>query len=216
MCNYGAFMSVRKVVVLLAAALGMAGGEASAAGFLDKPYVSGRISVEIADANQFIYDKGVGGIVAAGVRLGDKWRAEYSFSRRTTNISGIPPLRAEGAHSTWSHLANVFYHPLGVDKPVSPFLGVGGGFNIAKLRAYSTETDPVYAGLGFPAQRHVTKALQGQVGVSVKVTRRIAVEAAAVYFTSDDRHFESTFPNNRTVEAAYRTYSAQVGARFNF
>lgn len=216
MCSYGAFLFVRSVILIVAAVLGWAGGEASAAGLFDKPYVSGRITVEFADANQFEYDKGVGGVVSGGLRIRERWRAEYSFSRRTTNISGIPPLKAEGAHSTWSHLVNFYYHPLGVDAPISPFLGMGGGFNIAKLRAYSIEPDPAYAGLGFPAQRHVTKALQGQVGVAVKVTRRIAVEAAAVYFTSDDRHFESTFANNRTVEAAYRTYSAQIGARFNF
>ncbi len=52
--------------------------------------------------------------------------------------------------------------------------------------------------------------------MAVKVTRRIAIEAAAVYFTSDDRDYVSTFANNRTVEAAYRTYSAQIGARFTF
>lgn len=192
-------------------------GAASAAGFLDRPYVSGRISVEIADANQFEYDKGVGGILAAGVRLGEKWRLEYAFSRRTTDINGIPPLPADGAHSTWSHLVNAYWHPLGTDAKISPFLGVGGGFNISKLRALTTSAAPAgMAGLGFPSQRHVTKALQGQIGVSVKVTRRISVEAAGVYFVSDDRPFVSTFPNNPTVEAAYRTYSGQIGARFDF
>ena len=103
-----------------------------------------------------------------------------------------------------------------MEAPISPFLGAGGGFNIAKLRVRVTESAPAYAGLGFPTHRHVTKALQGQAGVSVKVTRRIAVEAAMVYFTSDDRHFESTFANHPTVEAAYRTYSVQIGARLNF
>ena len=80
------------------------GDAAKASGFLDhpldRPYVSGRISVELADANQFEYDKGVGGIVSGGVRLGKKWRVEYAFARRTTNISGIPPLKAYGAHAT--------------------------------------------------------------------------------------------------------------------
>lgn len=181
-----------------------------------EPYVSGRISVEIADANQFIYDKGVGGVLSGGVQFRKNWRGEYAFSRRTTNISGIPPLPATGAHSTWSHIVNVYYHPFGVDAPISPFLGLGGGFNITKLRARVVDSGPGLDGLGFPAQRHVTKAVQGQAGLAVKVTRRIAIEAAAVYFTSDDRHYESTFPNHRTVEAAYRTYSAQIGARFTF
>lgn len=189
---------------------------AEAAGFFAKPYVSARIAIEIADANQFEYDPGLAGILAGGVRFRDKWRLEYAFARRTTDISGIPPLKAEGAHSTWSHLLNAYYHPLGTEARVSPFLGVGGGFTIAKLRAISTETDPRFGGLGFPSQRHVTKALQGQAGVSVKVTRRIAIEAAGVYFVSDDRKFDSTFPKNPTVEAAYRTYGAQIGARLNF
>jgi opacity protein-like surface antigen len=183
--------------------------------FLD-PYVAGRIAIEISDANQFEYDPGVAGILAAGVGVGRKWRLEYAVARRSTNITGIPPLPATGAHSTWSHLLIAYYHPFGTDAKISPFIGVGGGFDIAKLRARVTDPDPRFAGLGFPAQRHVSKALQGAVGVAVKATKRIDLDASFVYFSSDDRDFVSTFANNPTVEAAYRTYGLQFGARYSF
>jgi opacity protein-like surface antigen len=179
-------------------------------------YAATRLTIEIADANQFEFEKGLGGVAAAGIEIGERWRFEFAFSRRSTNITGIPPLPADGSFSTWTHMANAFWHPLGLDARVSPYVGAGVGYNLAKLSAISTDPAPQYAGLGFPAQRHVSVAAQGQIGVAIRATERFTVDVAGAYYTSGDNAYVSTFTNNPTVEAAYRTYSAQIGVRFRF
>ncbi len=179
-------------------------------------YAATRVSLEIADANQFEFEKGLGGIAAAGLEIGERWRVEFAFSRRSTDIRGIPPLSAEGSFSTWTHLANAYWHPLGRDARVSPYIGAGVGYNLAKLAAISTDPAPQFAGLGYPAQRHISVAAQGQLGVAFRASKRFTVDIAGAYYTSGDNQYESTFANNPTVEAAYRTYSAQIGVRFGF
>jgi hypothetical protein len=77
-------------------------------------YAATRLTIEIADANQFEFEKGLGGVAAAGIEIGERWRFEFAFSRRSTNITGIPPLPADGSFSTWTHMANAFWHPLGL------------------------------------------------------------------------------------------------------
>ncbi len=179
-------------------------------------YAATRLTIEVADANQFEFEKGLGGVAAAGLEIGERWRFEFAFSRRSTNITGIPPLPAEGSFSTWTHMANAYWHPRGLDARFSPYLGAGVGYNLAKLSAISTDPAPQFSGLGYPAQRHVSVAAQGQLGLAIRATERFTVDIAGAYYTSGDNQYVSTFANNPTVEAAYRTYSAQIGLRFRF
>lgn len=179
-------------------------------------YVASRMTVEIPDANQFEFSPGVGGVLAAGLEIGKRWRVEFAFSRRNTNITGIPPLDAEGEFVSWSHMGNAYWHPFGLDARISPYIGAGAGSNVVKLDALTTHASPALNGLGYPAQRHVGVAAQGQVGLAIRATKHFRVDISGAYFTSLDNQYVSTFANNPTVEAAYRTYSGQIGLRYAF
>lgn len=179
-------------------------------------YVASRMAVEISDANQFEFDAGVGGVLAAGLEIGKRWRFEFAFSRRHTNITGIPPLDAEGEFASWTHMGNAYWHPFGLDARFSPYVGAGVGYNVVKLEALTIHASPALNGLGYPAQRHVGVAAQGQIGLAIRATDNLNVDIAGAYYTSLDNQYVSTFPNNPTVEAAYRTYSGQVGIRYAF
>ncbi|WP_375207224.1 outer membrane beta-barrel protein [Hyphococcus sp.] len=176
-----------------------------------KPYAAVRMTLENADANEFVFDNGYGGVVAAGVRYKEKWRAEISVSRRGSDVIGIPPIEAEGYFRAWAWLLNVYYHPFGVDRVISPYAALGGGFNHASVEALAT--DPQYEGLGFPEQRYFEKSWQGKLGVALKLREGVYLDAAAAYFVSDDHYVDAIYPHLDEVESAYRTYSALFGLR---
>lgn len=179
-------------------------------------YGAVRATLENGDANEFIFDNGYGAVAALGLNLGEKWRTEISVSRRGADIIGVPPIEAEGYFRTWAWLFNVYYHPIGRDRRISPYLALGGGFNHVSTEAVSTETHPDLVGLGFLRQRYVEKAWQGKLGVATRLTPRLSLDIATAYFVSDDHDVKANFPNNDIVEANYRTYSLLVGLRRNF
>lgn len=177
-------------------------------------YVAGRIGAEIADANALKFNPGVAGFLGAGLLIGDHWRFEFMAARRSTNITAVRPLPADGAFSTWSHMANGYYHFRPHEKRFNAYAGAGVGYNISKLRAMTTSTDESVAGFGYPSQRHSKLAAQGILGLSARATDRLTFDISGAYFTSGDEIYSSSFPNNPNVEAAYRTYSVQLGARW--
>ena len=175
------------------------------------PYIAVRTTLENADANEFIFDNGYGGVLAAGVRYQERWRAELSVSRRGSDVIGVPPIDTEGYFRAWAWLVNIYYHPFGVDRPISPYAALGGGFNHASVEAIATEAR--YEGFGFPEQRYVEKSWQGKLGVALQLREGLYADVAAAYFVSDDHYVDAVFPNADEVESAYRTYSALIGLR---
>ena len=184
------------------------------------PYAAARLTFENGDANQFIFEDGFGGVGALGVHYRDRWRTELSVSYRSSGVKKIPPVEVDGYFRAWAWLLNAYYHPFGVDRAVSPYVGLGGGFNHASVEALATDDaaleNPSYAGLGFPKQRYMTKSWQGKLGVAFQVVPDLYFDLAVAYFVSDDRDVTANFPNNATVEAAYRSYSALFGLRAAF
>lgn len=177
-------------------------------------YVAARIGAEIADANALKFNPGAAGFLGAGLLIGDHWRFEFMAARRGTNISAVRPLPAEGSFSTWSHMANGYYHFRPHEKRFNAYAGAGVGYNITKLRAMTTSPDESVSGFGYPSQRHAKIATQGILGVSARATDRLTFDISGAYFTSGDEVYNSSFPNNPQIEAAYRTYSVQFGARW--
>lgn len=181
-----------------------------------QPYVATRFSSETADANEFQFKNGNGRIQAAGFVLGENLRVEYSVSRQSESIKGVPPIPAHGHFSMRSQMLNVAYHVRSIDKRFSPFIGAGVGYTVSNVAALSTSPDPEHFGLGFVPQRHNAIAFQGVLGISYHVAKHIDIETAASYFTAGDENYRSTFANSPMVEAAYRTYGAQIGLRLRY
>ena len=179
-------------------------------------YVAFRSGIEYGDANQFRFREGVMGSVAAGTTIGRRGRAELAVARRSTPITRIPPLEADGNFSNWSVMLNAYVHPFKRDERISPYIGAGVGYATSKLSGYSTEEDDAFNGLGYVPQRHSMIGVQGIVGVAFRASEKINVDLAGVYYTTGDRNYNSTFANNPTVEASYRTWSMQIGVRFRF
>lgn len=184
---------------------------ANAEGSNFTPYIAVRASMERADANQFIFNNGHGVIAAAGMRFKTDWRSEVSISRRESDITSVPPISTDGYFRTWAFLANIYYHPLGVDRQLSPYVGVGGGFNHASVEAISDETG--FVGLGFSEQRYVKESIQGKVGIGVRLREGFYFDIAGAYFVSNDHKVDAVYPHLDKVESAYRTYSGIVGLR---
>lgn len=176
-----------------------------------KPYVALRASMERADANQFIFDNGHGVIAAAGVRFANDWRSELSISRRESDITSVPPIATDGYFRAWAFLLNIYYHPLGVDKPISPYIAAGGGFNHAAVEAISAQ--PGFEGLGFSEQKYFKESYQGKVGVALRLHKGLFFDLAGAYFVSNDHQVEAVYPHMDRVESAYRTYSGLAGLR---
>jgi len=181
-----------------------------------EPYVGARVGFEDGNANQFRFGHGVMGGISGGLEIGDHWRSELTVARRSTPITEIPPIAADGHFSNWSIMLNGYYHITRHDSKVSPFIGFGVGYTTSKLYAITESSNPLLNGWEYLPQRHTMFGVQGMGGFSFQATERLSVELMAVYFTTGDRDYRSTFPNNPTVEAAYRTSSGQVGIRWRF
>ena len=175
------------------------------------PYVALRASMERADANQFIFNNGHGVIAAGGVRYKNDWRGEISISRRESDITSVPPIATDGYFRTWAFLVNIYYHPFGVDRPISPYVGVGGGFNHAAVEAISDELQ--FRGMGFSKQTYFEESMQGKLGVGVRLRKGLYLDVAGAYFVSNDHQVDAVFSHLDKVESAYRTYSGIVGFR---
>lgn len=200
-------------VVLTAMLITFALGVATAAA---KGYVSvnaGAVFVEDADftdiegdSGEITTDTGFGLTVAVGGTFaGDRARAELELGYRANDLDEVKyddPIFGSfdigGDVTTFSGMANVYFHLLPTTAAISPFIGAGVGLaNVeGDIDGLESDDDTVFA-------------YQLAAGTSFAATERLSIDLQYRYFATEDPEFD-------ILESEYTTHNVMAGLRYSF
>ncbi|MBE0596451.1 MAG: porin family protein [Desulfuromonadales bacterium] len=199
---------MRAGLVLLALVLTIEVGISTAAAGL---YISGNTGYVSAKDARFEdspakgkvkFDPGSGISAALGYRSGDRLRTEIEAAFRQTPVdcvrtNSVGVATVEGEFSTFSLLANAFYHLL-PEQTVSPFIGGGlGGAKVeTRFQGDGSEDDLVFA-------------YQLAVGIDFAVSQKGNIDLQYRFFATSEIEHGST-------DLEYTTHNLLLGFRYHF